>query len=96
MVEPCQTCGCKPAICALSGIGWAEVDFCISDLVMWLNEKGYPTKASCCGHGWLPGTIMLQDGQELRLMNFDTARWLDSQFPWNIHGEVRGWQDPGI
>lgn len=41
------------------------VDFCIADLVRVLNANGYPTVASCCGHGTMPTTIPLADGRWL-------------------------------
>jgi hypothetical protein len=38
-----------------------DVDECIAPLVKALNDGGYRTLASCCGHGKQPGTIPLVD-----------------------------------
>jgi hypothetical protein len=58
------------------------VDKCISDLVELLNNNGYGTVASCCGHGKRPGNIALEDGRELMIMrNFKEARNLEKIFP---------------
>jgi hypothetical protein len=43
----------------------AYVDNCIYGLVKCLNDAGFLTKASCCGHGKDIGIISLQDGREL-------------------------------
>lgn len=37
------------------------VDACIAPLVKLLNDGGWRTIASCCGHGDSPGTIALFD-----------------------------------
>jgi len=42
------------------------IDQCIADIVKALNDGGIKTKACCCGHGEVPGNIILADG-----------RWLD-------------------
>jgi hypothetical protein len=39
------------------------VDRCIAPLVKALNDAGYQTLASCCGHGRLPATVPLVDLQ---------------------------------
>ncbi len=65
----------------------ASIDRCIQDFVVMLNSNGYPTKASCCGHGKRPGTIALEDGRELWVLpNYDEARELDRFLP-DIHGK---------
>ena len=46
-----------------------EVDIEIADLVRVLNENGYPTRASCSGHGRVPASIILRDGRELHIVN---------------------------
>jgi hypothetical protein len=43
------------------------VDGCIAPLVQVLNDNGFPTAASCCGHGTLPATIPLADDRWLIL-----------------------------
>jgi hypothetical protein len=57
------------------------VDSCIAGLVRALNDAGFPTVASCCGHGRQPATIALADGYELRMLTFDQARAVDKMFP---------------
>jgi hypothetical protein len=37
------------------------VDGCIAPLVKLLNDGGYRTLASCCGHGKQPATVPLID-----------------------------------
>jgi tRNA(Phe) wybutosine-synthesizing methylase Tyw3 len=46
---------------------WAikPVDRCIADIVQALNDAGIYTASSCCGHGKIPGSILLYDGREL-------------------------------
>ena len=41
------------------------IDFCVADLVAALNAANIETLASCCGHGKMPGDIMLADGREI-------------------------------
>jgi len=91
----CATCGQATYKTVLRG-KTVGLDRCIGPLVHALNAAGLKTVWCCCGHGWLPATIVLQGGKELRLMDFDTARWLDRQWPWTIHGEPVGWQDPVV
>lgn len=42
-----------------------EIDWCIADLVAALNAANIQTIASCCGHGKMTGSIVLEDGREL-------------------------------
>lgn len=42
-----------------------DIDFCIADIVAALNAANIRTEASCCGHGYMDGNIILQDGREL-------------------------------
>ena len=44
-----------------------DIDFCIADLVAALNAANITTIASCCGHGKIPASIILEDGRELRV-----------------------------
>ena len=37
-------------------------DPCFAPLVQAINDGGYQTAASCCGHGKCPAHIMLADG----------------------------------
>lgn len=42
-----------------------KIDTCISDLVLALQSAAIDMRASCCGHGKIHGSILLQDGREL-------------------------------
>ena len=48
------------------------VDDCIVDIVAALNAGGVLTAASCCGHGRLPGSVLLDDGRELLVFETHT------------------------
>ena len=37
-----------------------RIDVCIKDLIKWLNRNGFKTKASCCGHGKYPLTVVVE------------------------------------
>ena len=59
---------------------WVDIDACIATLVQVLNLHGFPTRASCCGHGERPGSIALEDGRELIIArNYGEARSLDGR-----------------
>ena len=71
------------------GRGPFEVDFEIAKIVKALNDGGVSTVASCSGHGWRPGNIILRDGRELFIIkNFEEARELDKNWPFTINGET--------
>ena len=60
------------------------VDECIAPLIQVLNDNGFPTIASCCGHGKQPSSIIFKlDGKEkeIRIMTFGQARKVDKVFP---------------
>lgn len=40
-------------------------DPCLVPLVRALYENGFPTVASCCGHGKRPGNVALSDGRTI-------------------------------
>jgi len=62
--------------------GPVDVDRCIATLVSVLNENGFKTVASCCGHDRRPGNIALADGRELVIArNFEDGRAIDTIFP---------------
>lgn len=42
-----------------------DVDLCIADIVAALNAANIRTMASCCGHGFMDGNIMLEDGRTI-------------------------------
>lgn len=46
-------------------------DPCIAPLVKALNDGGIRTVASCCGHGKNDGSIVLADGRELVIRQFE-------------------------
>jgi len=45
------------------------IDYCISDLVAALNAANITTVNSCCGHSIMPGSIILEDGRELIIID---------------------------
>lgn len=38
-----------------------DIDACLAPLVRALNAGGFPTIASCCGHGRMPPSVILND-----------------------------------
>lgn len=42
-----------------------HIDECVAGIVAALNAGSVPTECCCCGHGRLPGTIVLTDGRTL-------------------------------
>lgn len=63
------------------------IDACIAPLVKALNNAGFTTVASCCGHGKRPGNIALADGRELIIAkDFEEGRKIDALFPVGIDG----------
>ena len=69
-------------------IVWCDPE--LVPIVKALNDAGIATTASCSGHGHQPGSIMLDDGTELRLFTYEQARRIDKMFP-GINGEVPGY-----
>lgn len=63
------------------------VDACIAQLVAALNAGGITTVASCCGHGHLPGNVILADDTWLTLLTREQAQALNASIGVNIHGE---------
>jgi hypothetical protein len=62
----CETCEFEP--------GHGGLDPCVRELISVLNNNGFKTIASCCGHGQRPGIISLADGRELVIArNFQEA-----------------------
>lgn len=52
------------------------IDHCIHRIVAALNAAGVTTTASCCGHGQMPGNIMLEDGRVLVIAdNLEQVVW---------------------
>lgn len=64
----CAACGMCPVLVTmiepyrLLGV---TVDACVAPLVQALNNAGFKTRWSCCGHQHRPGTIGLDDGRQL-------------------------------
>lgn len=51
------------------------IDHCISDIVAALNTtQTTETAASCCGHGKMVGTVLLEDGRWLLVCDEEKAR----------------------
>lgn len=46
-----------------------SIDICIASIVAALNACNITTVASCCGHGKIDGSIMLEDGGEIIIKN---------------------------
>lgn len=69
----------KVVVCVDGVFQRVDVDSCIAGFVYALNSLGWPTVASCCGHGKHPGNIVLADGRELLICpDFATARKVDA------------------
>jgi len=70
------------------------IDKCIAHIIAALNAANIVTIESCCGHGHLPGYIMLNDGRVLHLTTspeMERQMRSDMQDKWpNIHGK---WPD---
>lgn len=62
--------------------GWfVPIDPCIASLVQALNDSGFRTEASCCGHGHRPGSILLEDGREFFIAStYEEGRKIDKIF----------------
>ncbi len=58
-------------------------DPCLYPLVQALNDAGFTTVASCCGHGTMSGRISLWDGRELFLV----PDWQTATDTWKFHEE---------
>ena len=79
-VHPCRNCGWEPVLVRVNipanlshtrKSRWVmkPVDACIAPIVKALVAGGVLTSGSCCGHGEGAGSILLQDGRELRIGN---------------------------
>jgi len=61
-------------------------DPCLLPLIQALNDAGFYTVASCCGHTRRPGRITLADGRELFLVaDFEAATELSLLIPGDIN-----------
>lgn len=77
-VYPCRHCGREPIsvhvpipanLSHTRKSRWVmkPVDACIAPIVKALIDGGVLTSGACCGHGEGGGSIILQDGRELRV-----------------------------
>ena len=68
-----------------------DVDLCLADLVAALNAANIGTAASCCGHGQMPGNIMLDDGRVLTIeSNADWRERIAQERESDEAGQVSG------
>jgi hypothetical protein len=67
-----------------------DIDACIAPIVLALNNAGIRTKASCCGHFRMPGSIILEDGSWIMVMSETMGRGLMNLYPETIFGELKG------
>ena len=63
-----------------------NVDRCIAELIAALNEAGFYTEASCCGHGIRPITIALTHNRWLIICNDEQRQEIDRVFPSLLEG----------
>ncbi len=74
MCDPADTVMVQVIIPAdLSTTGYARIkdariDRCIAPLVAALHKAHIDMRGSCCGHGWGPGDIHLEDGRLLLIL----------------------------
>jgi len=78
--RPCIKCGKYP--------GDGGLDPCLISLITALNKAGLKTIASCCGHGWRPGNIVLEDDREILIArNYEEARKMEKVISIDINGD---------
>lgn len=66
------------------------VDSCIASIVEALQGGGIDMRGSCCGHGYSPGMIHLQDGRGLLVMDkVTTEKYLCSELRLTRAGYVK-------
>ena len=91
----CSHCGEEPAVFEVDGKSFF-VDRCLFNLVKALNDGGVPTKMACCGHGKMPGVIILSDDKYIGV--FENRKHWDERLKIptvTIYGESLGgksWQ----
>ena len=63
MKKPCKCCEMGSYECQvpmpINGRR-QEIDLCVADMVAAMNAANIITDASCCGHGYLPPTIITE------------------------------------
>ena len=50
-----------------------EVDFCVAKLVAALEAGGFRPVASCCGHGKMPASVLLEDRTNVVMLTEEEA-----------------------
>jgi hypothetical protein len=55
-----------------------EIDLCVADIVAALVAPNIQTEASCCGHGKLLASVMLEDGRYL-IIYPDRDSWQEAE-----------------
>ena len=67
-----------------------DVDACLALVVATLNTiPALATTACCCGHGHMPGSVLLADGRALVLMTRAEHDAYFATFTTDIHGLPR-------
>ena len=59
---------------------YKSCDECIQPFVQLLNDNGFQTVASCCGHNKQPTRISLKDKREILIMNYNDAQMVCNLF----------------
>ena len=66
------------------------IDSCLALLIATLNTNpDLATIGCCCGHGKMPGSILLADGRALVLMTREEHDAYFDAISHTIHGELR-------
>lgn len=80
--RPCGKCGKVP--------GDGGLDPCLMPLIAALTAAGLRTIASCCGHGFRPANIILEDGREIIIARSrEEARKMNSGIGVDINGGAK-------
>ena len=66
-----------------------DIDRCLVPLVKVLNAGGLETAASCCGHGYVPPSVILADDTWLVILTQEEAEKLYASYPTTITGEPK-------
>ena len=59
----------------ISGKIEVNVDRYIAPLVQLLNDCGIETISSCCGHGKMPASIILNGGLEITILDINKEKY---------------------
>lgn len=85
----CHKCGKRPQVIDIHGGYIASVDDCIADIVASLNKNKVKTEMACCGHGRMPGVIVLSDDRHLGVFenreHYD--KYVSEKITHTIYGE---------